>query len=172
MESELNAYIERCQTEMDNYELNTTAVTDHVARDKKYHTTSKKEDLDFYKYKKSVEEFNADVEYAAQPKQKLSFHLDSAISKILDPLLGMKKEASGAYFYEFNDSDLSQESEEKIKERFNKLVEDNNEVYNSEDDEDDGVGSKFFKDSYLEAKENAENYKRDIQEDLAVFKNG
>lgn len=81
-------------------------VTKHEPRDKKYFTISPEEDQIFYRYKKSVEEYNSSIfTERAKPAQK--YAKGSLLQKMLDPMAGAVRQENGAILYTIEDKELS-----------------------------------------------------------------
>ena len=56
---EIEAYIAGAYDQIQKEQMKDVYVTDHEPKPRKYHTSNKKEDEDFYRYQKSLEEYNS-----------------------------------------------------------------------------------------------------------------
>jgi hypothetical protein len=71
MKEEISDYIGTSYENEMEEEWKDLYITNHTPKDKRYHTNSKKEDLEFYKYKMAVEEYNKEVEPAKVKSKKV-----------------------------------------------------------------------------------------------------
>lgn len=60
MEGETAKYITDCYDHEKSLKLDDIYITDNQPVDKKYMTNSDEEDMDFYEYQKSIDEYNSD----------------------------------------------------------------------------------------------------------------
>lgn len=81
-------------------------VTDHTPKDKKYFTLNNSEDEHFYRYKKSLEEYNQ-IREVKKEKPTSKYEKGSLLQKIFDPLGSCERLESGTLFYKLEDKELS-----------------------------------------------------------------
>lgn len=85
--------------------LKNVYLTDHTPKEKKYFTLNKEEDEKFFKYKKSLEEYNSTISIK-KSTAPIHWGKGSLMQKILDPLAGAQRLENGALFYRFEDKEL------------------------------------------------------------------
>ena len=84
-------------------------ITDHKLKAKKLNTTNSKEDEQFYKYYKSLQEYNSKVDAPARISQYESgrFERGSLAQRVFEPLAGARRNENGTLVYEVKDKELS-----------------------------------------------------------------
>jgi hypothetical protein len=112
-------------------------VTDHTPKDKKFFTTSKDEDEEFYRYKKSLAQYNADVKLA-KTKKEFKYERGSLLQKIMDPLAGAERLENGAVFIKVEDIDLDPNvhSDNALRKEFERLTNNADETIDTEEEDE------------------------------------
>ena len=106
--NEILAYLKETDERIMKREMKDIYVTDHKPVDKKYTTQSEDEDLQYYNYVKSLEEYNAQPmaqrinRYDSGKYEKGSYY-----QKIFEPMAGGYKLENGTFFVEVTDAYLA-----------------------------------------------------------------
>lgn len=111
------AYIDWANKQMFEDSLKDVYVTDHTPKPKKYTTLNKKDDMAFFNYYKSLEEYNQLPVPEIRTVSESKYERGSLMQKILDPFDGSRRLENGALFYEVVDKELRSDvfNEEKLR---------------------------------------------------------
>lgn len=85
-------------------------MTDHKLIPEKLNTQNEEEDLDFYEYQKSVEEYNNSGASSSKLRggKKPAYEKGSLLQKIIDPLAGAPVDGNGSIVYTVEDKELDE----------------------------------------------------------------
>ena len=150
-------------------------VTDHKLVPEKLNTQNEDEDLDFYEYQKSLQEYNSSgsaeskVGGASRPR----FERGSILQRIIDPLAGAPVDENGSVVYTVEDKELDHlllnGDESKLREQFEKFKA-KGEVWDMDEEEYDSFRQALFE----ELRENntmfkPEDFEKVLVKELGVF---
>jgi len=139
MEGEISQYITSCYDHERKLQLDEIYVTENKPVDEKYNTNTEEEDMDFYEYQKSIDEYNKDdddTKILIPVKGK--YEQGSLLQKVHEPLAGAVKDENGTLNYTVEDKELTLliPSDEHIKAELASLKE-NGQVWEVEEDDKD-----------------------------------
>ena len=109
---------------MQEHELRDVYVTDHKAKAAKFITLSPEEDIEYYNYVRSLEEYNRQPMRSERVSKFESgrFERGSFKQRIFEPLAGAKTLENGTVFYEVKECEITRQiNEEKLKADFEKM---------------------------------------------------
>ena len=120
---EIEGYLSWVEKQANEEAYKDIYVTDHKPKQKKYHTTNKAEDEEFYKYSQALEEYNNTSSFVARPDKTERFPRGSMLQKALDPFAGSQRLENGALYREVLHSELnpSINDEEKLRAEYARL---------------------------------------------------
>lgn len=130
VQNEINEYIVKCEEFEEERKMDDVFVTDHQRIEPKRITQNSKEDLDFYEYQKSIDEYNDDsiLESKIYGTGHSEYQRNSLLQRILDPFMGAGQDEFGTIHLDLEDRDLSHykvEDEEKLKNTWENIKEAN-----------------------------------------------
>ena len=121
---EVQAFLDNVDQQMAEAELKDVYVTDHKPLVKKYSTLSDEEDMEYYNYTRSLEDYNKEAVKPARISQFESgrYERGSMKQRIFEPLAGARKLDNGTLFYEISEKELQNElNETSLRSTFEKL---------------------------------------------------
>lgn len=170
MKEEISSFIENAKLRMQEIEMQDVYVTDHKPKAAKYSTLSEEEDLEYFNYVKSLEEYNA----RSMRSDRLSrfesgrFERGSLKQRLFEPLADAQKLENGTVYLELTDKDLGHElDEERLRAQFNKLS--SQEALEGEDEAE--VRASMF-DAMERAGVDIEEWDKILAREFDTFKSG
>ena len=121
---EVQAFLDNVDQQMAEAELKDVYVTDHKPLVKKYSTLSDEEDMEYFNYTRSLEDYNKEAVKPARISQFESgrYERGSMKQRIFEPLAGARKLDNGTLFYEISEKELQNElNETSLRSTFEKL---------------------------------------------------
>lgn len=113
-------------------------VTDNKLKTPKYNVNNQKELDTFYKYKKSLEKYNKEVDTDVHTlTRKGKYEKGSLAQRIFEPLLDAEKDKNGTYFVKVERKEISKTDEETMKKLFENAKSNTNEPLTGETDDDE-----------------------------------
>ena len=114
MKSEIAAFVQNARQRMVEYEMRDVYVTDHKAKPAQYSTLNEDEDLEYYNYVKSLEDYNRQQ---AKPQRVSRFESGryergSLKQRIFEPLADATVLENGTVFLELTDKDIARDLDE------------------------------------------------------------
>lgn len=172
MKEEIESFISYAYQKEQEAELEDVYVTNHEPKQKKYHTTNKKEDEEFFRYKKSLEEYNKKVEPLPGTKKE-RYEKGSLLQRILDPLAGAEKQPNGALLYKFEDREIAKDiEEERLRREFEKLKQFNEEPLEASEDDENDLRIQILKEMEELSPFTEAEFHDILDKELSVFKKG
>ena len=105
---ETKEFLLYAENKMQEEELKDVYITDHQPKQKRYSTINSKDDEDFFRYKKALQEYNATPSLEVFYPNNDKFKRGSILQMLLDPFAGSKRLDNGALFYEAQDADFAE----------------------------------------------------------------
>ena len=126
IENEVNAYINACYDYEEKLQFKDVYVTDHQLVPEKLLTQNEEEDLDFFEYQKSLEEYNTGgAQSELKGGRKPLYERGSLLQKMIDPLAGAPRDQNGSVVYTVEDKELEgllyHGNEEKLRAQYEAL---------------------------------------------------
>jgi hypothetical protein len=172
MKDEVDGYISEAYQKEQEALLRDVYVTNHEPRDKKYLTVSDQEDQDFYKYKKSLEEYTNDVKPRVMKKTE-RYERGSLLQRVFEPFAGARRLENSALFYKFEDKEVESvlQNEEKLRAEFERLTS-NDEVWEVAEEDEDAMRASLLDEFARNSDFNIEEFEDILARELSVFKTG
>lgn len=156
MNNEISKYITECYSYETKRKLDDVFVTDHQSTDEKYVTADDDEDLDFYEYQKSIDEYNSEEGQKTAFQAKSRYVQGSLLQKIMDPLAGSSVDENGSVMFTVKPTDVASllGDDEALKAEYERMLT-KSEVWEVEEDDEDAFRL---------------NLMQELEEDTAGFK--
>ena len=139
-------------------ELKDVYVTDHTPRVKKFNTNSESEDVQYYNYMKSLEDYKRkfqSVDKKTNPMESGKYARGSLLQRMLEPLAGSVKLDNGSVYLEVLDKDLKVElDEDRAKKLYDLYKQDQ---VSEDDDASDEIRISMARDRQAES-----NFEKDV----------
>lgn len=169
----INDFLSKAEDRMHEDQLKDVYTTDHTPRPKKFATTSEEEDMQYYNYIKSLEDYNKKYGASSNPINLLSkgkYERGSLLQKMFEPLNGSTRLENGSIFLEIVDKDLGSLCDE---EKARKLYELHKKDQTSEDaDDSDEIRISIVRDAELESDVDREALREKMDNEFAMFLKG
>jgi len=171
---EIESYIKKVYDDEAQQQLKEVYVTNHEAKKSRYHTTSKKEDEQFFTYKQALEEYNNEPVVSFSVKKEEKYERGSLKQKLFDPLAGAEKLENGALFYRVSDKELSADlsNEDALKAEFERLKALNSGVLEASEDDLNELRMALLDEMEESTPFTAEDFGELLDRELGVFKTG
>lgn len=135
-EAEVKAFLAGAEETMHQYAMRDVYVTDHVPKTKKYFTNSDEEDVQYFAYMKSLEDYNRNIGHAPKPlnhAESGKYERGSMLQRMFEPLAGAIRQDNGTLYLEVLDKDVADACNEETARKQYELLKDE-EVLDQEDD--------------------------------------
>ena len=168
---EIENYIINAYNAEEQAALKDVYVTDHFPKTKKFATTSKKEDEQFFRYKQALQDYNSEELPALPSAQRERFERGSMLQRIFDPLAGARKLENGAYFYKVADSEIHVD-EEKARAEYERLKNVNSGTLEVSEDDLDELRIALISELEQNSPLTIDEFNSVLDKEFSVFKEG
>lgn len=168
--AEIQSYLGWVRDQQQKEFLKDVYITDNKPQTPKYNVNNQKELDTFYRYQKSLEQYNSDIEGTQQTTKKGKYELGSLAQRIFEPMQQAETDENGMRFIKVQDAEIRRVDEETMRKMYDNALERNLEPM-SDDVESDEFRIQLMED--LEADNvSLEKWNEIMCNELGVFKGG
>lgn len=148
-------------------------MTKHEPKEKKYMTTNRKEDEEFFRYKQALKAYNAKSE-AKPPKKDFKYEKGTLLQKIFDPMAGAERLENGALFYKLEDKELTPDlnNDDKLKAEFERFKALNEGVLEVSEEDETELRMALLTEMEENSPFSLDEFQDILDKEFSVFKNG
>ena len=147
-------------------------VTDRVPKQKKFSTTNKKDDEQFFRYQQALQQYKNEAPAPLVTSRPARYERGSLLQRVFDPLAGATRLANGALFYEVTDRELALPSDEKLRAEFEKLKDANSSTLEASEEEMDQIRLALLQDLEAASPLTLDEFQDVLDKEFSVFKEG
>ena len=170
---QIEDFLAKAEEKMHEEQLKDVYTTDHTPKQKKFSTTSEEEDLQYYNYMKSLEDYNRKYDGSSTPLNLRSsgkYERGSLLQKMFEPLAGSTRLDNGSIYLEINDKDLGSLTDEAKARQLYELYK--NDQTCEEADDSDEIRIAIVKDAESEFDVDREALREKMDNEFAAFLKG
>ena len=125
--SEIAGFISSCYEHEELEKLNNVYISDHKSNGPKYASHSNEEDIDFFDYQNSIDDYNSDDSASEKiGANVVKYEKGTLLQRLFEPFAGAKKDENGTLLYTLEDKELADhhlDNDEELRKEFEKVKE-------------------------------------------------
>lgn len=172
MKREIESYVAETLELEAAAQLQDVYVTDRVPKQKRFATTNKAEDEQFFRYKQALDQYNAEKPASFAAKKAERYERGSLLQRVFDPLAGAVRLENGALFYKVEEKEIHLGSEEKLRAEYERLKAANEGALEVSEEEVDQMRDALIAELESNSPFTADEFQDVLDREFSVFKNG